>query len=306
MSAPFKSTLWFTCLAPVIAVAIAFIRPQEPHYHGRPLSEWLSTFTIVPYNTNSPGYQQACEAVRQIGPRAIPYLLSLYRHEVGRSKLNVALTSYLNSLPKPMVPTRLQAWLDEAMSTTPYEQADMGFSLLGSNAAPAIPQLFQFATNQASECRARWVTGALGYIGAMALPELLQIMTNPQSPGRRDAIWALPFVAPNAVNAVPALISCIDDPREDDISCDAVEALTDMTIPPDAVVSLLVRALKTGSPRAKGAAADHLPAYGKTARAAIPDLKKAFLDDDDDFVSSKSFTALMQIAPEVLLNPSSN
>src|SRR5262249_15751394 len=60
-----------------VGFTVAILRPREPAYHGRALSDWLKEFdrsdwTIAP----DPG-SPAVQAVRQIGTNALPTLLEM-------------------------------------------------------------------------------------------------------------------------------------------------------------------------------------------------------------------------------------
>jgi hypothetical protein len=215
----------FGGLAVVVAVGIAIELPQEPRYQGRSLSQWLSVFTATPpEDPLSPASISATDAVRHIGPKATPYLLSYLRPERGPSKARELLGACLDALPPATIPGSVRDWIDEDDASLQYERAAMGFYLLGKSAAPAIPELFRLATNQTQVPRARWATIALGNIGPEALPQLLQIVTNRNAPARYEAIAVLSEFGSNALPAVSAIIQCINDP-EDDVSYGATVVL---------------------------------------------------------------------------------
>src|ERR1035441_10182466 len=54
-------------------VVLLFLWGREPHYHGKALSGWLSDFNRIPPDRPAP---EAEEAIRAIGERSLPFLLS--------------------------------------------------------------------------------------------------------------------------------------------------------------------------------------------------------------------------------------
>src|SRR4051812_45650123 len=55
-------------------VALVFDRAREPEYGGKKLSEWVTSLEAF-HRSDDPVRKEAEEAIRHIGPRAVPYLV---------------------------------------------------------------------------------------------------------------------------------------------------------------------------------------------------------------------------------------
>src|SRR5437016_3504256 len=65
----------FVTAAIIVAVLGSYaLRPREPSYQGKSLSEWVDLL----YTTN---HTQAMNSIGAIGPKAIPFLFEQARHE---------------------------------------------------------------------------------------------------------------------------------------------------------------------------------------------------------------------------------
>src|ERR1035437_4714173 len=114
----------------------------EPSYQGKTLSAWLDDYGAGPKNYKpSP---QANEALRQIGPEAVPYLLELLHktntpavddelQQIGAGTLNGTNTS--NFIPA--------SWF--------HWKAYLGFQALGSGGKSAIQDLARLARDNPEE-----------------------------------------------------------------------------------------------------------------------------------------------------------
>src|SRR5262245_60308877 len=119
----------------VMAVAWSTIWPREPAYQGRSLGEWMEL--------SYPGADGAgAEAIRKIGTKGIPYLLAWSKYETPKWKRKVWNMS--SRLPV-VVSQRLTSWL--ARVDRRKGNAVWAFSVLGPDAAPAIPKLIQWLDN---------------------------------------------------------------------------------------------------------------------------------------------------------------
>jgi hypothetical protein len=52
----------------VLATSLTLLRPSEPVYQGKPVTYWFERLTL-------PGVEPAQPALREIGPKAVPFLL---------------------------------------------------------------------------------------------------------------------------------------------------------------------------------------------------------------------------------------
>src|SRR5215471_6754489 len=183
------------CLAATtlaIVVTITIVRQREPLYQNRSLSQWLSTFSDSPHeNRSSPEFIQATEAIRQIGPEAIPYLLARFKPQRKVSKVRDFIGGHMLRMHPRTIFVPLGIRILDVERNQLGGQAVVGFQALGTNAASAIPQLFRLAVDQTDESAHIWAIRALGSVGPKAIPELLQIGTNRYAPKRFLALFQL-------------------------------------------------------------------------------------------------------------------
>ncbi|MDB6068091.1 MAG: domain containing protein [Pedosphaera sp.] len=111
------------------------IRPHEPEYHGRRLTSWLAYDAAHLPSLDAMATQaeqdRVEDAVRHIGPDAIPVLMKLLRARDG--VFNQQLVSL--SLRYPFIP------LHPRSAAECNAMAILGFKILGSIAKPAVPAL---------------------------------------------------------------------------------------------------------------------------------------------------------------------
>src|SRR4051812_7649989 len=68
-----NNRVWFGAIALVVLGGIAFLlRPTQPSYRGRPLSEWLKDLDSA---NNKEQRQEAKQAIHEMGAAAVPYLV---------------------------------------------------------------------------------------------------------------------------------------------------------------------------------------------------------------------------------------
>ncbi|MDB6056413.1 MAG: domain containing protein [Verrucomicrobiales bacterium] len=131
-------------LIAVVAVCFFCLREREPSYNGRTLSEWLQRYDPhspwwidgVAVGVDSAAEDEAAKAVRQIGTNALPTLVGWVAAEDGT--LRIGCTTALQRWHPVQWVQRL---LWNASADLKHEQAVSGFSILGTNASPAIPTL---------------------------------------------------------------------------------------------------------------------------------------------------------------------
>ena len=139
-------------------VAVPSARCSEPSYNGKPLSEWLlvlkerHAFELI-------DEADAQEAVRQIGTNGIPTLLDLLGVHDERSAKKVL--SKLHNKD-------LTAWFkyDENPDSGAKSLRDLaldGFSILGTNAECAVPQITKVSAYSDEAARALLAVGPKGF-----------------------------------------------------------------------------------------------------------------------------------------------
>jgi hypothetical protein len=269
-----RRLLWILGACGIVSVlAVAFwAGEREPEYEGKKLSEWISPHIdyYLPrtgsgkkppdFATLQKANQDAVKAVRAIGTNGLPFLTKWACHETPPWKSNVLVLS-----------ARYCPWLDrwtysEKGRLSPY--AFFGFSILGPEASPAIPQLVQFAKGPNTNV-AKIAVHLLGSIGDQAVPFIMDALTN------RQAYPALPASAV----AGPGMFRRVTNRRP--------------------VVLALAGCLGHPQPDVRSAAATALPQLLPEARTAVPALTER-LKDREDMVRAAALNALAQIAPEAL------
>lgn len=181
-----KLLLALGCLV-VIAAIVAFVRrDDQPRYRGRELSKWLHDAFSASGATGGVDPEQA---VRRIGTNAIPWLVSWIRYERG---------SWQRTARSVLSPSLSKSALGEFISEETLEErsvlAVIGFSFLGTNAAPAVPQLATMMQDPTCPQTARRCILALGHIGDPALPVLAQAFSDTNFPYRVEIVELVPHL----------------------------------------------------------------------------------------------------------------
>lgn len=134
------------CIAAISGIVYFAARDTEPEYQGRSLSRWL----MIYYESDRPDRdiakrRLAAAAIREIGTNALPRLLAWTRYEAPAWHSNIS-----RALPRGVA---LRAGNSRPARSTVYrnvhraQAAQMGFRLLGTNAAGAIPELTKISQN---------------------------------------------------------------------------------------------------------------------------------------------------------------
>jgi len=186
-------------------------RQQEPVYHGKPLSFWLEGYDIGNYNhthpkgPSPPTYDEANDAIRQIGTNAIPNLLRMLQQPDSKLK-----TTIIGLLEK------------QHLIKSPFGYASRNFKayhsfvVLGSRASNAVPRLIEIFDRDHSAFCQQAVPAILGHIGpaaSQATPTLLWGMTHTNGIVRGNSIFALRQIYPDPKLVLPALIRSLNDPE---------------------------------------------------------------------------------------------
>jgi hypothetical protein len=164
----------------------------EPVYKGRKLSDWLCSYEVWLANSHT---LEAREALSAIGTNAIPFYLK-----------------WLPGKPGPIEMTRLYTaekahdWFHSEWSPSYYSewrslQIENGFSILGKNAAGAIPTLASYASNSAEHRVRESAILCLAAIGSPALPALVSLAYNRNVEMRPTVINAITSIEPD-INTV--------------------------------------------------------------------------------------------------------
>lgn len=265
----------------LIFIAIAFrlsARASEPSYNGKPLSEWL---LVLKEGHTESSERDAQAAIRQIGTNGIPVmvdLISVYDDWSAKkvlSKLhNKDLTAYFK-------------W-DE----NPYSRAKNlrklglnGFSILGTNAECAVPQITKVLAYSDEAPRALLAVGPKGF-------SALTNAMNDSNMSVRDAIIRALGKGgggdPEVIKQL--LVNALNDPDKL-IQLHTAELLQGKE--PELVIPVLISLLSDNNYRWR--AANLLAAYGPAAKSAAPDIFSIFTNQPDMML----LPALRKIDPDI-------
>jgi hypothetical protein len=175
----------------VLLLTVAFglflaVWPPEPSYNGRPLSKWLDDLTV----NRSEARSQAADAVRQIGPKAVPFLIPrLKREEDPPWKIKlIGLVSRQSVLKVHFVPASARRF-----------QAVLACDALGPAAKDALPTLEKMFYGNPHYLDAAFI---MADIGPEAIPSLTKGLTNELSGIRSYSRTGLE-VARNSEHSLP-------------------------------------------------------------------------------------------------------
>lgn len=305
MRKSWKSVTALACLGALAAVLAAISLRCEPVYGGHTLSYWLSVYACGFYGWKSPEgevtafrREEAANAVRQIGSKALPYLCKWINYEPSRLKGQVVRLASSPGLRT--ITSQLPICIDQDADAIRAETAQLGFGILGPAAQSAIPELSRLAVSLRDPRSAQRAFQALCSTGPAAAPAIIGMMTNNSCVVRHEAVLALTMLGTNSALANPALLYNLEDPDESIVYASLV-ALGGNAPPAEQAVPSLTKFLEHPDPLLRGAAADCLGALGKEARAATPVLKAAMADPDES-VRASITNALNVIDPEALMN----
>jgi hypothetical protein len=303
-------------LGVVLAIVVVLcVLPLEPRYGGRSLSGWLDLYSrnaivvdqqirLTQLNQRyhpQPNYiesrskdipaaearmHEAADAVRQIGEKAIPYLVNTIVYEPGPFKRS--LSRALEKLPgHRSLPSMINRYRES-------DAAVYGFEILGAAASSAIPKLLLIARDYTNSRPAWLATAALARVGTSAVPALIVLLTNSQTEIRINAASEMHLLGTNASRAIPPLVQCLTD-NDNRLREIAAQTLGDLATEPDIVVPALARCLETSNFRVRCRALVALGKFGKEAHPARDQILKA-LDDLDEAVRSAATNAMLRIS----------
>jgi hypothetical protein len=216
------------------------------------LSAWLEGYD---FPKNQAAWQQADEAVRQIGTNALPELLQMLR--------------VTDSAP----------WKQKLLALA-YKQRFI-----------KIHHIKAWGQNW----RAATALGAMGSDAAGAVPELIQLYENPISgPSQRYTLMALGKIGPAAKMAIPSLLRTVSTSTDEEVRASTAFALGGIHAEPERVVPALIRCLADPSIDVQREAMDGLGNFGKDAKPAIPALVQ-LLQNPNQNVMNNARAVLLRI-----------
>ena len=189
------------------ALAWVALRPAEPVYKGKPLSQWIAPSLSEPdrgaMSWTERG-QQADEAVSHFGTNAVPTLLRMLE------STDPPLTTRLIDLAERRV-----TYIKFASAAERNAAGQRGFEVLGAAASNAVPALLRIAhrnLSPASQSATIMALGAIGPPARAAVPSLLQWATNDINQTFAP-ICALGRIGAEPSIVVPFLTNALADPN---------------------------------------------------------------------------------------------
>jgi hypothetical protein len=294
MSKRRKILLLLAGLVLAFGADVLFLREKEPTYKGKPLSYWVKGLGQTDLGVGQPVDEaEASTALREIGAKAVPHLLSWMDYAPPPWRLKLG--AYCGKHPS-------LRWLaqDEHGELARSLGAVAAFKYAGPEARSALPELVRRLTDGKHRPRAPSAARALANLGSEGAGALAACLTNRDALLRDCAVDALGHAGSNAEPFLAEIIQCLRDP-DWRVRRSAAGALYCLKLQAARVVTALADALQDPDGGVRVEAAIGLTQFGKEARPAVPRLQRA-LKDADPMVRQMAKEALVAIAPEALSN----
>ena len=289
----------------VSLLSIIYLRAPgraEPVYHGKTLTKWLKQLddgeafgissSSLPAST---GRQfEAAEAIRAIGPAALPLLMDDIHATPGPNSFQIKFQRQLDSLMSHFTNWRLSYW-DITTEDRIRWRAAQGLAALGPIAKPALPELKRLLFTNYFHSSIKEAAYVLASVG----PEGIAILTNAVGPQAEwsgmCAIWALGQHPTAGKQVIPFLISATRSTSEG-TACGAIQVLGLFHIDAEQVIPALTNCLTSANPAVRGDAMRALGQFGPEAASAVPLLESL---KSDRVISATVVEALRKIRPVV-------
>jgi HEAT repeat protein len=267
------------------AVAAFFaLRPREPVYGGKRLSEWLHELDKDTFTEESRA--QATEAVRRIGTNGIPFMERMLSHDPWLRRALIELSGKQSLI-------RLHLTTAEERRRLALE----GIEALGPLARPLIPKLTEMLKDDSSWQAMSIAFVGLARIGLEAVLPLTQALTNASPKVRSAAVISLSMLSSNAQAAVPALVERLESDKDNRVRALAANVLGGIRSEPVVAVPALVKHLSGPDTNIRVEAALALGKFGRQAQEAVPALVKTMKDENLN-IRSVAAAALKEIDPD--------
>ena len=164
-------------------------------------------------NPSAPRRKEAFAAIKAMGPKAVPHLLSWLHDRQPRG-----VDKILFQLAEKSAPIVGYFWNDRLkVEPDRAENAQKALELLGPAAETAIPQLTRTLMDGKEdagegEAMRRTAGHVLASLGSAGLPPLIGGLTNRNSTVRRAAAESFEWLTTNKEEAIPHLIRALKDP----------------------------------------------------------------------------------------------
>jgi HEAT repeat protein len=272
------------CLGALAAIIGFFSHDQEPHYQGHPLSYWVLRDDV--YHEASGERRQAEQAIRQTGTNALPLLMKWIQHE------RPAWRSKAIELARRLPTWAIANWIENSRSETLANNSSDALAALGEQATPILPELLRLlANNPTMSSTALRINSVLPAIGTNALPALISAIEDPAfSANRGYVLMAIRDMHPPpaaAAAAVPVLIHCLS---ETNLPHMAAETLGSLGAAPDLAVPALIACLQSPDQELRWASIEALGNFGTNSLTAIPALIHCLQDRSSEVASEAAKT----------------
>jgi hypothetical protein len=180
--------------------------PPNPVYNGKRLSVWLEAFGPKEHQ-NTTKWDEASDALRQIGTNSVPLLLQLLRARDSKLKLKVVELAQKQELFK----------IDFIPASDRRMGACKAFAALRNLGQDAVPELIKiYGEENSSEFRSsiEYVFSCIGPDARSAIPLLLRAATNSDFQIRVSALWALGSIHAEPQSCVPVLIQALHETND--------------------------------------------------------------------------------------------
>jgi HEAT repeat protein len=265
-----------------VILTIWAVLPRNVAYGGKKLSQWLEDF-----GTGEPDAEKrAGEAVRQMGGRAVPYLVQeIQAQESALRQVYILLAERQSWVHIPVVTAEMRR-----------KRAIRAFEMLGPTAAPAIPAL---AALLKSDVLGHDAAHALSGIGGPAVPVLAAKLGDKNDTVRLNAVIAIGRFKEVPAAVVPGVVTASTE-RNLHVRCLAILALMRSGHWTASLLTPLTQCLADTNVPVRRLTAVLLGRLGADATSAVPALVRAIRQDPDGRVRTDVSNALMLIDPPAL------
>jgi len=205
---------WVLAIGAVV-IQVAHRGAPDPMVSGKPLSHWLMAKYENTGDANAPDADRSYGAIESAGTKALPFLLEQIQKYRTTPRWNSNVIGLSRAVLSVKAANVIERRLDrsEGFAVTCAD----AFSILGTNASPAIPALVKMATQKDPVERAHLALFALSGIGKETIPIFSGIITNQRLHHRVEAIADLGLVVTPSDSAqlLPIMYSCLQDPDPD-------------------------------------------------------------------------------------------
>jgi hypothetical protein len=270
------------------ALLAIILRPTEPAYRGKNLTEWGRLYSSALYSSASDLKVRADvgDALRIMGTNSLPWLLQWISGSEDRS-IRMIIIALLQKTPFVIKNSSVVSGVRTNLYWDQGNFAVFGFQILGSQARSAIPALVAMMKGQ-DILPSIHAAAALGFIGADSIPVLLAALEDPKQPNRVDIVYALANAGSKAGGStetvIGALVRCTRD-RDERVASAGVAFLGVLAMEPETSLPALTAILEDTQSKLRTSAAMAIGRFGHRGLPALAALKRC-LNDPEPTISA--------------------